>query len=374
MPWSSLVSNQTVTFTNLQDAVTSGVFTLKSTITSTNECITKTDANTFVNIDTAYSPYANKTSGQLVVKSDLRPAFLYSYNILYLNANDGYQGSATAANACTHTLSLTLYSHNSTFTAGTRLWYIDGTEFTPADATNFPYYKYSNSTFTYTVGSGVANIASCSTVVTFTTTQTWSKPAGVTTLTVECWGGGGAGGSASSSGARGGGGAGGAYARKVLTGLPSGATNYTVTVGASQTNNGSSGNGSWFSTSGTVFAQGGAGGTNQSSAGNGAGGTGSAASSIGDVVYAGGNGGTGVALSGAGGGGAGSTGAGGNANVSTAGTGTSENGGNGGGGNSAGSPGSAGQNYGGGGSGGNANNNNTRNGGAGAQGFVRITY
>lgn len=375
MAWSSLASNQTVTFTNLQDAVTSGVFTLKSTITSTSECITKADANTYVNLDTAYSPYSNKTSGQLVVKSNLRPSFLYSYSILYLNANDGYFGSTTAAGACAHTLSLTLYSHNSTFTAGTRLWYVDGTEFTPASGSD-PYYKYSSSTFTYTVGSGVANIASCSTTVTFTSTQTWSKPSGVTSLTVECWGGGGAGGSAVNSGSRGGGGAGGAYAKKVLTGLPSAATDYTVTVGATQSTSGSTGNPSWFSTAGTVYAQGGPGGSNATGGSVGSGSNGTSASSIGDTVYRGGNGGTGASPgnSGAGGGGAGSTGNGGDASGTTRGTGTSQNGGDGAGGNTSGSGGSAGSNYGGGGSGGAANNNTSRAGGAGAQGFVRITY
>lgn len=73
MGYNQLAANQTVTFTNLQDAVTLGIFTLKSAITSTLECITKTDANTYVNIDTSYTPYANKSSNQLVVKGDLQP-------------------------------------------------------------------------------------------------------------------------------------------------------------------------------------------------------------------------------------------------------------------------------------------------------------
>lgn len=71
MPWSTLASNQTVTFNNLQDAVSTGVFTAKTTIPSSNECITKTDANTYVNINTASGGYASKASNQLVYKADL---------------------------------------------------------------------------------------------------------------------------------------------------------------------------------------------------------------------------------------------------------------------------------------------------------------
>jgi hypothetical protein len=76
MSWSGIANNQCVSFSNLQDAVTTGVFVLKSAITSTAEQITKADANTYVYIDTSYSPYSAKASNQLVVKSDLRGGFL----------------------------------------------------------------------------------------------------------------------------------------------------------------------------------------------------------------------------------------------------------------------------------------------------------
>ena len=71
MSWSGLANNQTVSFNNLQNAVSTGVFTAKTSIPASNEQITKADANTYVNIDTAYAPYAAKASNQLVVKSDL---------------------------------------------------------------------------------------------------------------------------------------------------------------------------------------------------------------------------------------------------------------------------------------------------------------
>lgn len=108
--------------------------------------------------------------------------------------------------------------------------------------------------------------------------DTWVCPAGVTSVKVECWGGGGNGGTRSTTGS-GGGGGGGAYAKKnALTVSPG--TSYTVNVG-------SAGGDSWFSTSATVLAKGGASVANNTTTG-GAGGA--AASCIGDVVQSGGAG------------------------------------------------------------------------------------
>ncbi len=141
-------------------------------------------------------------------------------------------------------------------------------------------------------------------------TYTFTVPAGVTSVTVECWGAGGAGGGATSNGYYGGaGGAGGAYASKVITVTPG--NNYTVTVGQGGnggTGNGPSGGDSWFKNTSTVIAKGGAGGGNN----NGSPGTGTTSGSIGTTVYQGGDGGSpyyysywGIYASGAGGGGAG---------------------------------------------------------------------
>jgi hypothetical protein len=219
--------------------------------------------------------------------------------------------------------------------------------------------------------------------VSFSSSGSWVCPPGVTSITVECWGGGGAGGGATGNPAAGGGGAGGAYVRKVVTVVPG--TSYTVTVGGIKTATANSsaatnaGNPSWFWNTTTVYAAGGPGGAPATSNNtNGNGGTGTTTGSIGDVVYAGGNGAngnyTGGTPGGAGGGGAGSTGNGGNASGGTGGTGTSLNGGNGANGVANSTAGAAGSNYGGGGSGGKANNNFDRAGGSGAQGFVYISW
>ncbi|MFA6951442.1 MAG: hypothetical protein WCQ70_12225, partial [Lentimicrobiaceae bacterium] len=65
---------------------------------------------------------------------------------------------------------------------------------------NFPNAKAQNSTTFNTPGN-----------------STYTVPAGVTQITVECWGGGGAGGGVSKKGS-GGGGAGGAYVRSIIDG------------------------------------------------------------------------------------------------------------------------------------------------------------
>lgn len=74
MSWAGLANNQTVSFSNLQNAINTGVFQAKTAIPfpSSTEQITKSQANTFANITTTYAPYAAKTASQLVVKSDLK--------------------------------------------------------------------------------------------------------------------------------------------------------------------------------------------------------------------------------------------------------------------------------------------------------------
>jgi hypothetical protein len=111
MSWAGLASNETISFNNLQNGVDTGQFTAKTSIPVSDEQITKTDANTYVNIDTAYAPYSSKASNQLVVKSDLitttttttaPPSYDYDFD------DSGY---GTGAQACTNYAGLiTLYA------------------------------------------------------------------------------------------------------------------------------------------------------------------------------------------------------------------------------------------------------------------------
>jgi hypothetical protein len=209
----------------------------------------------------------------------------------------------------------------------------------------------------------------------FATTGTWTCPAGVTSVTVEAWGGGGGGGGGGAA-ACGYGGGGGAYSKTNAISVTPG-NNYTVTVGiagtagASTPTDGGTGGDSGFSDNSQILAKGGSGGQyGGGSIGVGIGGA--SASGVGDIKTSGGNGGTGYAGSvyaGGGGGSGGDTTSGGNGGNGTAsvngalGAAGTTNGAKGGAGSAAGSsPGGAG-------GGGNA----TFVGYAGAVGRVRIS-
>ncbi|AWI27107.1 choice-of-anchor D domain-containing protein [Flavobacterium pallidum] len=151
---------------------------------------------------------------------------------------------------------------------------------------------------------------------TFSSTGTFTVPAGVTSIRVEAWGGGGAGGGATGAPSAGGGGAGGAYVRNnAITVIPG--TTYTVTVGnggVGSTANGGAGGSSWFGTTGTILAVGGTGG-NASATNNvtAAGATAPTTGNTGGTInFYGGNGGTGVTAGASGGGGGASAGTGSN--------------------------------------------------------------
>ena len=205
---------------------------------------------------------------------------------------------------------------------------------------------FSNSTFSQT-----------SITISSTGSGTFTVPCDVTSLTVQAWGGGGAGGGTTTNNAEGGGGgAGGTYVSSTLTVTPGQVLNYYVGAGANgQTSAGNTGQASWFNTTGTLYAQGGAGGAAPNS-GTVLGGIGSIASSIGTIRLAGANGVNGtLTVGGAGGNGANFGGTGGNQRT------TGGNGYNG-------------LSPGGGGGGAFVNNGANRVGGNGGDGQIIITY
>ena len=220
------------------------------------------------------------------------------------------------------------------------------------------------------------------TVVTFNSTTTWTCPAGVTSITVECWGGGGAGGGARGNPSAGGGGGGGSYVKNTTIPVVPGTT-YTVTVAApvnGTTNNGANGNDSWFNTTATILAKGGLGGPRANSNFQTA--AGAAKLTTGNVGaeapfnYYGGAGGTGGANGAAGGGGGSSAGTGSDGNNAPGITGGAAVTGGGAGvdGSSSSADGADNPNLGGGGAGARAGSATDRTGGNGGPGQVRITY
>jgi hyaluronate lyase len=184
---------------------------------------------------------------------------------------------------------------------------------------------------TSSTGTGYANLtitvagATSDISYTYNSSTTWTCPANVTAVQVECWGAGGAGGSGSkpvNGNAFGGGGAGGAYAKRNTVPVTPGSS-YTITIGAggvsalSPSLTAIPGGATWFGSDSATncLANGGMGGQSVISSGSGivgSGGAGSSAGSVGDVVYAGGSGlaGQGSPINtGGGGGGSAGTGA-----------------------------------------------------------------
>lgn len=199
---------------------------------------------------------------------------------------------------------------------------------------------------------------------TFTSNSTWVCPAGVTQVTVQCWGAGGGGGSMTSTG-RAGGGGGGAYACSTFTVTPG--NSYPISVGSGGTANNNGGS-SAFNTN-WVLATGGNGGTlNSTTGGNG----GQASTSIGSIKYNGGNGGNGGSNGAGGGGAAGTIGNGTNGSDTGGGAGNGVNSGNGGNRQNGNGNGFNGGNYGGGG-GGARRTSGTRTGGSGGNGLVIVS-
>lgn len=107
--WAGTASNQVVTFYAAADAISTGVFYATSTvITGSTKGMTKSEASTYLNIDATYSPFAAKSAGQLIKKSDLIPGTTVYTHPLY-----GSAGTTDAATACAafSTTSGNLYSY-----------------------------------------------------------------------------------------------------------------------------------------------------------------------------------------------------------------------------------------------------------------------
>ena len=243
-----------------------------------------------------------------------------------------------------------------------------------------------SSTLTISVSNAISELSS---VYTNPAMSTWTCPANVSALQVECWGGGGAGGSAmrnpnSNSTQYGGGGAGGSYAR--VNSYPVIPGNiYYIGVGAGGSNNSSvaatviAGENSWFNATNAtnltaVIAKGGAGGgsaVGNTSSSFGAGAPGSTNGNKGDVLYAGGNGAGGLqGFTGGGGSSAGTNNSGNNAQSNVGGTAPAGGAGGGTGLTTNSGIGGNGSLPGGGGSGARSGNGNLYKGGDGANGKV----
>ncbi len=203
---------------------------------------------------------------------------------------------------------------------------------------------------------------------------TFTVPEGVTSITVQTWGGGGRGGSRTTSTDGTGGGGGGAFSQHTFSVIPG--NSYVVFVGSGSASNTAPGEDSWVSltnvSGASVLAKGG----NSVASNSNTGATGgSAASGIGSIKYSGGNGANRVSSTSSGGGGssAGTGANGNNASGTTAGSAPS-GGGSGGAGRTSVGSGNAGLFPGGGGGGAVRGSTGSPSGGTGGHGRVIISY
>lgn len=101
MSWAGLASNQTISFTNLRNAQTTGVFPTVTTAPISSEQVTKSEVPTYVVINTGFPTFASKSSNQLVVKSNLNavPSGVWSTGGAMVTAQFSHGGAGTQNSA-----------------------------------------------------------------------------------------------------------------------------------------------------------------------------------------------------------------------------------------------------------------------------------
>lgn len=210
------------------------------------------------------------------------------------------------------------------------------------------------------------------TTQTFSNSGTFTVPTGVTSLTVEAWGGGGKGGSIVSATNAVGGGGGGAYAKKIMTVVPG--EQYTYVVGTGSTSNAAGGDSSFSSLAPTTLVRAKGGSSVADNTATGAIG-GLTSGCIGDISYNGGSGAAGSNGTYSGGGGS-SAGTASNGTTATNRIGATApaGGGNGGSGRNSDNNGFSGTIPGGGGGGAFRTSSGNRTGGSGGNGQIKITF
>ena len=149
MAWSDLATNQTISFNNLQDAVNTGYLYALTTIPTGLEQITKSDASTYVSIDTSHASYAAKSSNQLVTKSNIKPSFQNSATFYYNVVHPFWAGWDTDTDACNNYSSgySSTASWNGTLGVGTLVFIPNCT----LDLASLPYYVIYDGTTAYWV-------------------------------------------------------------------------------------------------------------------------------------------------------------------------------------------------------------------------------
>lgn len=96
MPWVDLANNQAISFLNLWDASeNTNQFAWRIPVPTTTECVTKTEALTYVFLDNSVPSYSAKASNELVVKEDI----VQSNGVFYGQASGTYPLIGTSVTA-----------------------------------------------------------------------------------------------------------------------------------------------------------------------------------------------------------------------------------------------------------------------------------
>ena len=161
MSWAGLASNELVTFTDANDGIATTVLLRKTSHANSSECMTKTDADTYLFIDTSYGPYAALASNEEITKADVQNQTCVNMDISFtFNGTVGItiDFNITGTTGASGTLYCTIYTDNGCVITGvipvssgaTGLIYTWGFN------TNV---GGSNSEFSWTSGGGIINYA-----------------------------------------------------------------------------------------------------------------------------------------------------------------------------------------------------------------------
>lgn len=194
MSWVSIADNQLVSYTNLRNAVTTGVLSEISPgtpFTSTDRWVVKSDLIGYVNVDTGNSYLSAKSSSQWVAKRDIASTVTGSIGILWWktgNPGTTIGGWPTTGDACTNAGGgaagfAYVYSPSSVFTTGTVLYY-NSTLSIPATNTSTYFWFDSDSSGTFTFNSSTSGSGTSLTVGTITVCKhaiNWTHTDSITT-------------------------------------------------------------------------------------------------------------------------------------------------------------------------------------------------
>ena len=146
--WDSIASNQIVTREELDAAISASIFVRKISFTVDSKAITKSEANSYVYIDTSNGIYASRASNQLLPKAGYTPITpAYNLNL----TSSASPTTVTAGNNVTYTVNVRNDESYATAVAVPIVFtFAPNTSFSSISVTSGVTYTYSSGTLTIT--------------------------------------------------------------------------------------------------------------------------------------------------------------------------------------------------------------------------------